>query len=372
MTSADDTKSIVITIHRLTQGGIDRVACILASGFARAGYRVTLMIFSEGGDAVGPMRALIDDDVTIVLLSKKARRRAVDLWSNLQNCASALHRLQPDFILSSANNMNWITVAAAMLSRCNAKVALKTTNPIIRKNHKWLKRTIRSAIYNFAFQKADVTLVLSDAERRELQGHFPRAANTLRTVANPYVTPAMLADTDMPSPFPGKKIVLGVGRFEKQKRFDLLIRAFARVTDTDTHLVILGEGPLKAECAALASALGLDSRVSMPGYVTDPSAYYIHANIFALTSVFEGLPAVVLEALAASCPVVSTDCFPAARDLLLPLAGCHVVDPPTDEAIAHHIDLALTSPPDDDLRSAAMRYSLQNGIADHIAAMEAA
>jgi len=107
-----------------------------------------------------------------------------------------------------------------------------------------------------------------------------------------------------------RPVVIAVGRLEPQKGFDVLIRshALARQRGVDQHLLILGVGSLEAELKALARSLGVESTVFMPGFASNPHALMRRAAVFALSSRFEGLPMVLLEALALGCPVVSTDC----------------------------------------------------------------
>ena len=97
----------------------------------------------------------------------------------------------------------------------------------------------------------------------------------------------------------------------------MLLDAFARVSRTrDAQLVILGNGPLQTELEARAVHLGIASRVRFEGYAADVGAWMRQATVFALPSQWEGFPNVLLEALAAGCPVVSTDCSDAVSEVL--------------------------------------------------------
>jgi glycosyltransferase involved in cell wall biosynthesis len=131
-------------------------------------------------------------------------------------------------------------------------------------------------------------------------------------------------------------------------------------------LCIVGEGPDRASLEALVSELGLGNRVEMPGYTTDVGSWLARADAFVLSSVFEGLPAVVLEAMAFNCPVVSTDCFAAARELVGNAEQCHVVPSGDAEMLAARIDevLAGRSRPTG-LRQIAERYSIAAGVESH-------
>ncbi|MCK8503422.1 glycosyltransferase [Myxococcus fulvus] len=139
---------------------------------------------------------------------------------------------------------------------------------------------------------------------------------------------------DWAGPVFERPVVIAVGRLEPQKGFDVLIRAhaLARQQGVDHHLLILGVGSLEAELKALARSLGVESSVFMPGFASNPHALMRRAAVFALSSRFEGLPMVLLEALALGCPVVSTDCPSGPAEVLE--NGRHGVLVPVEDAPA--------------------------------------
>ena len=107
----------------------------------------------------------------------------------------------------------------------------------------------------------------------------------------------------------GLPVVLGVGRLVPQKDFPTLIEAFRRVmAEHPCRLLIMGEGPKRAELEGQIRALGLEDRVSLPGWTENPYAFMARAALFVLTSRHEGFGNVLVEALACGCPTVSTDC----------------------------------------------------------------
>jgi glycosyltransferase involved in cell wall biosynthesis len=111
---------------------------------------------------------------------------------------------------------------------------------------------------------------------------------------------------------------LGVGRLNRQKGFDLLIGAFHRISDSfpEWDLTILGEGAERANLEALVARLGLGQRVRMPGREADPFPYYRGADVFVLSSRFEGFPGVLVEAMGMGAPVIAAACTGAVTEIL--------------------------------------------------------
>ena len=219
------------------------------------------------------------------------------------------------------------------------------------------------------FGWVDAVWTLSAEESDEMRAEFPQFASLFRDVHNPYVTPAMLATREMSALTNEPKTVICVARLTAQKRLDRLIAAFAQIRSPGARLLILGEGEERGALTEMIAQLGLADRVSMPGYCADVSAALHAADLFVLASDYEGLPAAVLEAMAANCPVLSTDCFPAARSLLAAAEGCAIIERADPTSLAQLIDVHLMNPHRANLRAIAELYSIENGVASHAQAM---
>ncbi|MFM8542891.1 MAG: glycosyltransferase, partial [Chakrabartia sp.] len=188
---------------------------------------------------------------------------------------------------------------------------------------------------------------------------------------NPYVTQAMLAPFQRAAR-EGPPLVLAAGRLAPQKRLDLLVEAFAHLPPGAVHLIIAGEGGERPKLEAILKAHGLEDRVTLLGYVAGVTDLLRRADLMVLTSVFEGLPAVVLEAMAVNCPVVSTNCFLSARALLETSPGCGIIEEETPAAVASLILARLAEPRPTALHQTALRWSIDKGIDSHVAGLESA
>lgn len=360
-------------LHKFSRGGSDRVAAYLARGFADLGMDVELVAFTRGGEVEGLLTDLVGSDIPIRYLGAFGGPRPLDLIRGLPALARHLRTHAPDTVISTANNTAWISAAALRMSGLrNCRLFLKTTNPIARSRHKGPVKWIRAAGYRRVFAMSDGVWPLSAEESVELRDEFPRFAPLFREVFNPYVTPAMLADSEAETALRNEKTVLGVGRLTAQKRWDRLIAAFALVSDPQARLTILGEGEDRAALQAQIDRAGLGDRVSLPGYASDVAGALGRADLFVLPSDYEGLPAVVLEAMATNCPVLCTYCFPAARAMVGGTEACAIIERSDPQSLATLIDAHLNNPRPTHLRAVAERYSIANGVASHLAALREA
>jgi glycosyltransferase involved in cell wall biosynthesis len=169
---------------------------------------------------------------------------------------------------------------------------------------------------------ADGIVAVSQGVAQDLSAASGLPADAIQVIYNPVITPLFLEKAqeplDHPWFAPGQPpVILGVGKLEAQKDFPTLIRAFAQVRDRyPARLMILGWGPDRPQLEALIAELGLAEDAALPGYVENPYAYMARAALFALSSAWEGLPTVLIEAMAAGVPVVSTDCESGPQEIL--------------------------------------------------------
>lgn len=363
---------ICLVLHKFSRGGSDRVAAHLARGFTDRGIPVDMLVFGRGGEVEAILVGLIGDDIPIHFLGQQSGSRPLDLIRGLPSLVRFLRRTTPDAIVSTANNTSLVTAIATRLAGLSeAKLFLKTTNPIASSRHRGLARRLRLWSYRAIFRWTDGCWTLSPEESREMVAAFPEYEAIFRDVANPYVTSRMLERIGAPRSSGGKTI-LTIARLTPQKRLERLVRGFHALPDPSARLVILGEGELRGELSGLIEHLGLTGRVTMPGYVADVAPHLHGADLFVLTSDYEGLPAAALEAMAANCPVLSTDCFPCARDLLETAEGCGIIEDASPGALAAIMDAHLRLPRPRSLTDIAARYSIEAGVESHLRAMEAA
>lgn len=195
---------------------------------------------------------------------------------------------------------------------------------------------------------ADEVVSVSRGTATDLARTAGVASDRIEVIFNPIVTPELREMAAAPLDHPWFKagqppVVVSVGRFSQQKDFGTLLRAFSLVLERlPARLLILGEGPERSSLEALVSELGLDGSVDLPGWIRNPYPYMRRADAFVLSSRWEGLPSVLIEALYCGVPIVSTDC-PSGPDEILDGGKHGLLVPVGDtEALARGIVVALS------------------------------
>jgi len=174
-------------------------------------------------------------------------------------------------------------------------------------------------LYLHYYARADRIICVANFIRNDLAEHFGIPLAKMVVIYNPMDVERVrhLADAgENPLADPGPHLV-AAGRLWKQKGFDVLLDALALVRNLlPVKLTILGEGPLEVDLKAQSERLGLSGAVRFVGFQPNPYPYLKHADLFVLSSRYEGMPSVILEALSVGTPVVATDCPGGVREIL--------------------------------------------------------
>lgn len=360
----------MLVTHGLGSGGTDRVAVHLANGLARVA-RTTLLHAARPKPGTG-LVDMLDPAVERVCLGRHGSSRAGDLVGALPALTREVRRLRPDLIVATGNNNNLFAYAAHRANPNPGKrLAIKITNPIVRAGHKPFTRAYRTWLYGRTLAAASVVLALSEAEARQIRALFPRCAERVRVAHNPYVTDAMIAAAPASPDRQTGRDFLAIGRMHHQKNLPMMLRAWQQAALPDARLRLAGDGPLSSELAALARELHIADSVEFLGYRSDIGALLAAADGVLLSSDYEGLPAVVLEAFAAGRPVIATDSFPAAGELIGDAPGCALVACRDGAAFAEALRRFAPQPcaGRETLRRRAEPYHIDAAVRAHIAAL---
>ena len=365
---------VSIILYNLGLGGVAYVAANLANGFTERGIKTELLVCAKGCPGEDKIKAVISENVSVHYFVPTSGIRLRDLLKGFTKMGRYLLETKPKVVLSSGNNVNFFSLLLIRLY-CpkSTRLFVKTTNPVVTLQDNLVVKLIRHICCAFIFRSCDGVLSLGEDQSTILRKSFPKISNKLVAVNNPLITDSFSSKT---TTFPAlskdrPKNLISVGRLCRQKRFDVLLHAIAKVrNDVDCRLVILGEGKDRIKLQTLSTQLGIAHLIHMPGFVSDVPDWLAKADLFVLSSDYEGLPGVVLEALAVNCPVVATDCFPGARTLLGTATRCSVTPTGDVDALASAIYHSLNNKENTmELSCLTDKYRISVAIDSHIDAL---
>lgn len=363
-------RGILITMHSLSQGGGDRIAVTLASGFARAGIPTRIALMSDAGEGEEALKPLLHPGVTIAVCGSSLSgplSRVRERLRGIRFIRRQIDEMRPAIVLAATDNMALVTALAKRPGASRPLFVQKLTNRLFRPNLGPFRRVYRTNLFKFIFGRIDLVITLTEGERRNVLDHYPGMEGRVRTLPNPHLSDDMFQDRAKRSPGPPR--LLTAGRMVPQKRYDLLLEALARNRHNDVKLTIFGDGPLRSPLQELANSLGLAGRVEMPGFVADIIPAVRDSDLVVLSSDYEGLPGVLIRALACNVPVVTTDSFFAAHELLDGAQSCAVVPTGDAAALADAIGRSLDAPRPSDLQKIVEPYRIDTAIDAYIAAL---
>jgi glycosyltransferase involved in cell wall biosynthesis len=305
---------LALFLPSLESGGAERSMVNLAREFASNGFHVDLVL----AKAAGPYLPEVPDSVRVVDLG--GRR----VLATLPGLVQYLRREQPAALLSALDHANVIALWARGLARTRTRVTVT-----VRSMHSDRERNSPSAkgrwlplVARRFYPWADAVVAVSRGVADDLAKDMRIGRDAIGVIYNPVITSDLAALAAAPLEHawfaPDEPpVILSAGRLARVKNFPFLIEAFARLRRRrPARLMILGEGEDRQSLEALVRKLDLETDVSLPGFLSNPFAYMARASVFALTSISEGLPGVLIQAMACGCPVVSTDCPGGVREIL--------------------------------------------------------
>ena len=347
-------------------GGVAAVMTALANELAKRGHGIEVIaVRSEGR-----MRERLDPGVTIVELDCERTLFA------LPGLLRYLRSRRPRVLISAALHLNCIAVLAARLLFLQRLRVIATEHSAMRaaiEESGPLHAALLPLLARMVYRLSERLVCCSEGIRGEAIREFGLPPEKVVTIYNPIVTPAALMQLDQEpdvtwatpdrGSVPESKeapaqehgpLVVTMGRLAPQKDQATLLRAFARLCEQrPARLLIFGVGPLQAELETLARELGITTRLRFAGFTQRPIACLKQADLFVLSSAFEGFPTVLVEALLAGLPIVSTDCEFGPRELLAESKQGWLVPVGDAEALAAAMHAAL----DDAIDPAAQHQS---------------
>ncbi len=325
-------KHILFLTNGLKFGGAERVLVHAANDFAEQGYRATILCLADG-ESCYPVRP----DVKIVCLKNLSSiYSAFGKLSRLYLLRREVKRLKPDCIVVFQNSFAAYTILA-LAGTGYPVIGCERNDP----RFYFCKRKFpNNTFYKFLFERCDGFVFQTEDAR----AFFPKKVQE-HSVVIP--NPVWVTDEQVGRMPDGERepFILSVGRLVPQKNFPLLIRAFASITHRfpDYSLVIYGTGRDHDSLCALIDELGLSSRVLLHEPVSNIMPVYRRASLFVLASNHEGMPNVLMEAMACETPCIATDCPVGGPKFLIQPGTNGLLTPVGDEAaLAQAMEQMLT------------------------------
>ena len=303
-----EPRRILFFIPSLVGGGAQHVTVNVLRKLDRVQYRPYLVLVKREG----PYLTQLPHDVPVFELKSSRTSRKVH---HIRQLVDIIARTKPELVVSSLNAANVLALVAKQLSSHRFKLIVTVQNNLIAKfgNRPILKRWLKMMFIRYIYPSADHIIAVSQGVKYNLVQDFGLPPSRISTIYNSIDIEkvqmmAQSISTNLHSDG-SQKIIIAVGSLDVQKGFYDLIKAFALVRDqVPASLIILGEGPLRGKLEATIQELCLTDHVCMPGFVANPYSYLAQAELFVLSSYWEGLPVALIEAMACGVPVIATNC----------------------------------------------------------------
>jgi len=298
---------IAIVLHDLRGGGAEKMMVRLANQLANMGHEIEMILLTGGGTN----KAFLSVNVLLTELNAK---RVLRSFGPLR---AQFKKSEPELVLTALPHVNVITAFVCVSLGWTKRLSVSERNTFS------LDKVVNSSIvmravyiiapYVYRWLPNPV-IAVSQGVADDLVANSVVRDKDVVTAPNPVITQQTINAAKEPAKHPWlidktTKVIVAVGRLSDQKGFDMLVDAFSKVhSDVKTKLVIFGEGRLKKDLLSQIKALNLEARVDLAGYNDNPIAEIQQADLFVLSSRFEGSPNVLVEAMSVGTPVVAFNC----------------------------------------------------------------
>ncbi|MBU0554476.1 MAG: glycosyltransferase [Alphaproteobacteria bacterium] len=357
---------VLSVLHSLEPGGVERDLLRFTKAWREAGLDARIVL----GRWEGRLQEEAPDVPYIIPpKGRLARIETESLWMMLK-LPAIVRRLQPDVLFFPSNGLMAVAAMTRLVlgKRC-PPIVLRPSNSLDERHSSPLRRRLSRFVMRLHSHIYAAVVAMAPPVREEIITEMGVAPDDVKVINNAALTDEALKRlaTARDSTQRGHKgrHFLGVGRLSPQKNFPLLLEAFARIARPEDRLTIVGEGALRRSLEDQAQALGIRHQLELPGHHNPVDPWFASADAFILSSDFEGVPAVVVEALAAGLPIVATDCT-VAMPMLIDGVG-ELVPIKDVDALAKAMDAACDRPVDvARMRRRAAEFTTERTVKDWV------
>jgi glycosyltransferase involved in cell wall biosynthesis len=359
---------IAIFLPSLGGGGAERVAITLASGFMDRGFEFDFVLVKKTGENL----RLVPHGAQVIDL------RASRTLTALPKLIKYLREEKPDALIAGLDHVNLITLWAKILSRSQSKLLIGNHTHLTSsiRNSPKLQEKIYPLLLHLFYMHADAIMSVSDGSADDLAKVAGIPRSKIQTINNPLPISDIVRMSTDPLDHPWfatgqPPVILAVGRLSIEKDYPTLLKAFAALRKHRVaRLIILGTGKEQSDLMALAEKLGIRDDLEMPGFCENPYAYMSRSRVFVLSSKWEGLGTVLIEALICGTQVVSTDCPSGPAEILSNGKYGRLVPVGDHASLAAAVDEAIAQPfPAERLRERASMFTVDRAVDKYLRAL---
>jgi glycosyltransferase involved in cell wall biosynthesis len=335
-------KRVCIFPDRIDDGGVGRYAINLAEGLLAQGANVDLFVTAPTGE----LFLQRPKDTRLFIGGGSTKKSVFPFYRYLRT-------EQPDLLITANAYIDIMSAVVNVLAGKPSQqvVTIHTARSADDMSGKKRLKQIYEVLCRFFYPQARHIVGVSNAVAEDTQ-HYFNLTQPIKVIYNPVVTPSLYTKSEGKAEHPFYKpktapVLLSIGRMTTQKDFGTLLRSFAELRQTTpAKLLILGEGDDRPLLESLAKTLNLGDDLSMPGFVDNPYPYIKNADVLVSSSQWEGLPTVIIEALALGTSVVATNCPGGSSEILEGGKYGQLVEMKNPSALAQAVIATLESPPD--------------------------
>ncbi|OIJ11268.1 hypothetical protein BKP37_16635 [Anaerobacillus alkalilacustris] len=304
-------KKIAFFIPSLKIGGAERVVVNIVKYLDRDKYQIRLIVL----DYNGPFKKEVPNDIEIINLGRKRVRESI------LPITKEIIKFKPDYVFSTLGYLNFLLILLIKVLQIKTKIIVRESSTPSKYINQLpiIKKKLYSYLYKSLYPKADMIIAQCNSMQEDLVNNFNIDKNKVATIYNPIDIESIKFKMKQKNTFNINNVnIVAVGRLVYAKGYDILLHSISLLSEKypNLQLHILGDGPLKEDLIQLTNDLNLNKHVNFLGFTENPYPYIRSADLYVLSSRWEGFPNTLLEALACGTNVVATNCKSGPKEII--------------------------------------------------------
>jgi N-acetylgalactosamine-N,N'-diacetylbacillosaminyl-diphospho-undecaprenol 4-alpha-N-acetylgalactosaminyltransferase len=316
--------NVLFLINEFERGGAERVVSYLLQHFTQINPKIIISLFILEKSA----HAYPIPEKTNITVGSNNHSLDILKFLKLPFLAFRLKRIVQkngiQIVISFLNRANYVNILSTYYGSNHHCIISERNTPSLTYSTKNISDVINRILIRYLYPSSHSIISVSNGVKEDLLKFFSISDELISTIYNPYDISTIKhksKESIKHEWFENEsyKIIVNVGRLEKQKNHELLINAFSKVNKKlpETRLLIIGEGSQRNKLSNLIGELNLNSKIQLVGQLENPFTYVSKSHLFVLSSDFEGFPNALVEAMICGCPVISTDCPSGPNEILI-------------------------------------------------------